>query len=75
MPPLEDRAELLRKDLRTVGIRREALFIDRDPLQRALVFHDLRDTGPKHAAVRDDSPILIECVESGRRSARVTSSR
>jgi integrase len=60
MPPPEDRAELLRKDLRTVGLTREALHIEHDPLQRAIVFHDLRDTGLTHMAVRGDSPILIQ---------------
>jgi integrase len=60
MPPPEDRAELLRKDLRTVGVERDALFIEHDSSQRALVFHDLRDTGLTHMAVRGDSPILIQ---------------
>jgi len=60
MPPPEDRAELLRKDLRTVGVTREALHIERDPRQRAIVFHDLRDTGLTHMAVRGDTPIAIQ---------------
>ncbi len=30
------------------------------PLQRAIVFHDLRDTGLTHMAVRGDSPIAIQ---------------
>jgi hypothetical protein len=60
MPPPEDRAELLRKDLHRVGVAREALHIERDPLQRAIVFHDLRDTGLTHMAVRGDSPIVIQ---------------
>jgi integrase len=60
MPPPEDRAELLRKDLRLVGVTREALHIERDPSRRAIVFHDLRDTGLTHMAVRGDSPILIQ---------------
>jgi len=60
MPAPEDRAELLRKDLKTIGVTREALFIEHDPLQRAIVFHDLRDTGLTHMAVRGDSPILIQ---------------
>ena len=50
----------MRKDLRTVGVRRAALFVEGDPLQRAVVFHDLRDTGLTHMAVRGDSPILIQ---------------
>jgi integrase len=60
MPPPEDRAELLRKDLRLVGVTREALHVERDPTRRAVVFHDLRDTGLTHMAVRGDSPILIQ---------------
>ncbi len=49
-----------RKDLHTVGITRDALFIEGDPLQKAITFHDLRDTGLTHMAVRGDSPILIQ---------------
>jgi len=60
MAPPEDRAELLRKDLKTVGVTREALFVEHDSLQRAIVFHDLRDTGLTNMAVRGDSPILIQ---------------
>ncbi len=60
MPPPEDRAELLRKDLWTVGVRRDALHIEHDSLQRAIVFHDLRDTGLTHMAVRGDTPIAIQ---------------
>jgi integrase len=60
MPPPEDRAELLRKDLHTVGITREALFIEGDPHERAIVFHDLRDTGLTHMAVRGDKPLVIQ---------------
>lgn len=59
LPPPEDRAELLRKDLWTVGVRREALHRS-DELQRAIVLHDLRDTGLTHMAVRGDSPIAIQ---------------
>ncbi len=32
----------------------------RYPLQRAIVFHDLRDTGLAHMAVRGDSPVVIQ---------------
>jgi len=60
MPPPEDRAELLRKDLKTVGVTREALFVEHDPIRRSIVFHDLRDTGLTHMAVRGDSPIVIQ---------------
>jgi hypothetical protein len=60
MPPPEDRAELLRKDLRTVGVTRAALHVEHDPLQRGITFHDLRDTGLTHMAVRGDSPTVIQ---------------
>ena len=60
MPAPEDRADLLRRDLRTVGVTREALHIERDPLRRALNFHDCRDTCLTHMAVRGDSPIAIQ---------------
>ncbi len=60
MPPPEDRAELLRKDLLTVGVSRAALHIEGDPLRRAINFHDLRDTGLTMMAVRGDSPIVIQ---------------
>lgn len=60
MPPPEDRAELLRKDLETVGVTRKALHVEGDPLVRGITFHDLRDTGLTHMAVRGDSPIAIQ---------------
>jgi integrase len=60
MPPPEDRAELLRQDLATVGVTRAALFVEGDPQRRAVVFHDLRDTSLTHRAVRGDSPIVIQ---------------
>jgi integrase len=60
MPPPEDRPELLRRDLVHVGITRKVLHIEGDPLRRALVFHDLRDTGLTHMAVRGDAPIAIQ---------------
>jgi hypothetical protein len=66
MPPPEDRAELLRKDLRSIGIARPVLFIEGDPVEQALTFHDLRDTGLTHTAVRGDSPILIQWVAAHR---------
>ena len=72
MPPPEDRAELLRKDLRTVGVNREALHIERDPLRRAIVLHDLRDTGLTMMAVRGDSPIAIEWA-AGHTDMKTTS--
>jgi len=60
MPPPEDLAELLRRDLQTVEVARTALFLEGDPLQRGIVFHDLRDTGLCHMAVRGDSAIVIQ---------------
>jgi hypothetical protein len=60
MPPPEDRAELLRRDLVAVGVTRAALHIEHDPIQRAIVFHDLRDTGLTHMAVRGDSPVMVQ---------------
>jgi integrase len=59
MPPPEDRAELLRKDLLTVGVRRKSLH-ESDELERAITFHDLRDTGLTHMAVRGDHPLVIQ---------------
>ncbi len=60
MPPPEDRAELLRKDLRKAGVTRASLFVEGDPGQRAVTVHDLRDTCLVHMAVRGDSPIAIQ---------------
>lgn len=59
VPPAEDCAELLRKDLATVGVRRDALHTA-DATRTAMVFHNLRDTGLTHMAVRGDSPIAIQ---------------
>lgn len=59
MPPAEDCAELLRKDLWTVGVRRDALHTS-DATRTPMVFHCLRDTGLTHMAVRGDSPIVIQ---------------
>lgn len=60
LPPDEDRAELLRKDLRTAGVDREALFVEDDPLRARLTFHNLRDTGLTWMAVRGDDPMRIQ---------------
>jgi len=73
MPPPEDRAELLRKDLRTVGVVREALHVEGDPLRRSIVFHDLRDTGLTHMAVRGDHPTAIQW-RAGHSDYKMTSS-
>ena len=51
VPPPEDCAELLRKDLTTVGITREALHTS-DDTRTAMTFHCMRDTGLTHMAVR-----------------------
>jgi integrase len=59
VPPPEDLAEKLRADLLTVGVTRKALHVS-DELERAIAFHDLRDTGLCHMAVRGDPPILIQ---------------
>jgi hypothetical protein len=71
LPPPEDRAELLRRDLWTVGARRDALH-NSDELQRAIVLHDLRDTGLTHMAVRGDSPVLIQWA-AGHTDMKTTS--
>lgn len=60
MPPPEDRPELLRRDLVHVGVTRKALHIEGDPMRRGIVFHDLRDTGLTHMAVRGNTPIEIQ---------------
>ncbi len=59
VPPIEDCADLLRKDLWTVGARRDALHTA-DATRTKMTFHCLRDTGLTHMAVRGDSPIAIQ---------------
>jgi hypothetical protein len=59
-PRQEDRADLLRRDLIHVGVTRKALHIEGDPRRRSILFHDLRDTGLTHMAVRGDPPIRIQ---------------
>ena len=59
VPPSEDCAELLRKDLWTVGVRRKELH-EGDATRTKIWFHHLRDTGLTHMAVRGDSPIVIQ---------------
>jgi integrase len=58
MPPAEDCAELLRKDLWAVGARDDRLHTE-DATRTMMVFHCLRDSGLTHMAVRGDSPIVI----------------
>jgi integrase len=59
MPPSEDYAELLRKDLWTVGARDPRLHTE-DSTRTKMTGHCLRDTGLTHMAVRGDSPIAIQ---------------
>jgi len=59
MPPTEESAELLRKDLWTVGCRRKELH-ERDSTRTKIWFHHLRDTGLTHMAVQGDFPISIQ---------------
>jgi hypothetical protein len=59
LPPIEDCAELLRKDLWTVGVRAPRLHTS-DATRTATTFHCLRDTGLTHMAVRGDSPTVVQ---------------
>jgi integrase len=59
VPPSEDYAELLRKDLWTVGARDARLHTE-DATRTKMTGHCLRDTGLTHMAVRGDSPIVIQ---------------
>jgi integrase len=58
-PPIEDRAELLRRDLARAGCWRPALTAD-DAIHAPIVFHSLRDTCLSHMAVRGDASHLIQ---------------
>ena len=58
-PPVEDRAELLRRDLARAGCWRPALTAD-DTTHAPIVFHSLRDTCLSHMAVRGDASHLIQ---------------
>ena len=60
MPPHEDRAELLRKDLTRAGVTRADLFIEDDPQRDWIKLHNLRDTGLTWMAVRGDDPLRIQ---------------
>jgi integrase len=73
VPPSEDCAELLRKDLATVGIERPALFVKGDPSRTPIWFHHLRDTGLTHMALRGDSQTLIQW-RAGHTDYKMTSS-
>jgi integrase len=59
VPPAEDYAELLRRDLWTVGVRDDRLHTE-DATRTKMTGHCLRDTGLTHMAVRGDSPIVIQ---------------
>ena len=59
VPPPEDYAELLRKDLWTVGVRDPRLHTE-DSTRTKMTGHCLRDTGLTHMAVRGDSPVVIQ---------------
>jgi integrase len=59
VPPIEDCAELLRKDLWTVGVRAARLHTA-DAARTMMTFHCLRDTGLTHMAVRGDSPAVVQ---------------
>ena len=59
LPPDEDRAELLRADIKTAGVTRDEL--DRnDALHAPLKFHDLRGTGLTWMGARGDAPLAIQ---------------
>lgn len=60
LPPDEDRAELLRKDLKTAGVMRADLFVKNDPSREWIKFHNLRDTCLTWMAVRGDSAPQIQ---------------
>ena len=64
----EDHAGLLREDLLTVGVTREALFAD-DDLRMPLTFHGLRDTCLSHMAVRR-APAASVAARAGSPSCR-----
>ncbi len=60
LPPDEQRADLLRTDLRTAGLERDALHVENDPLRAWMRFHNLRDTCLTWMAVRGDDPMRIQ---------------
>jgi integrase len=59
VPPREDCAELLRKDLGKADCDREELFAD-DEQREPLTFHKLRHTCGIHMAVRRDPPFDVQ---------------
>lgn len=70
VPPPEDCAELLRKDLLTAGVDRRELH-GHDERTHQITFHALRDTYCTWRAVRGDAPIDI-MTAAGRESFSTT---
>lgn len=70
VPPAEDCAELVRKDLRTAGVDRPAIH-GLDDMVHQLTFHALRDSYCTWRAVRGDAPIEI-MTHAGHRSFATT---
>lgn len=73
LPPDEDRAQLLRQDLRAAGVKREALFVDGDSGRLPIWFHRLRDTCLTWMAVRGDDIHAIK--ERGRHTTYNTTEK
>jgi integrase len=70
VPPAEDCAELLRKDLLTAGVDRPAIH-GLDDMVHRLTFHALRDSYCTWRAVRGDAPVDI-MTHAGHRSFATT---
>lgn len=60
LPKDEERAELVRQDLRTAGVDRAELFVETDPARDWFKFHNLRDTCLTWMALRGDDPIRVQ---------------
>lgn len=61
LPPREDLAELLRKDLQRAGVTRAELFVSTEDKDRArLTFHDLRHTSLTWMGIRGDAHTAIQ---------------
>ena len=61
LPPDEDRAENLRKQLRLAGLTRAALYAN-DVRSKPIWFHDLRATRLTWRAIRGDEAAVIQAV-------------
>lgn len=70
VPPPEDCAELVRRDLLKAKVTRPALH-GKDPGSHQITFHALRDTYCTHRAVRGDNPTAI-MAHAGHRSFATT---